>query len=136
MDARELVPTHKTCTRCGRLLPLDEFHVGSGLYGRKSACKECVNAANTAKRRAKEQTIPDRKRCPTCGRFLPASAFKRDRSTDDWLGRECRECDARRKAADGRPRRMAPEPEPCKDSILPAMRARRAKETEEVPYEW
>lgn len=132
MDAGDLVPTHKTCSMCGRLLPLDEFHVGSSKYGRKSACKECVNAANAAKRAARKRAVPPSKRCPTCGRTLPASCFARDRSSEDWLSGECRECaKARRK-----PKAPRPEPEPCRDSILPAMKARRARETEEVPYEW
>lgn len=33
----------KTCTQCGRTLPLDQFGKGNGKDGKRSQCKECAN---------------------------------------------------------------------------------------------
>ena len=49
----------KVCSMCGEEKPLSEFHKdASSKFGRKSACKECVNPINReAKRRENSKKV-------------------------------------------------------------------------------
>ena len=43
------VTTTKTCTKCGKAKPLDEYYQSKdGKFGRTSACKECIRARKRA----------------------------------------------------------------------------------------
>lgn len=35
----------KTCTKCGKELPLEMFGKGQGAYGKRAWCKSCMNEA-------------------------------------------------------------------------------------------
>ena len=82
--------THKECTRCGRLLPLEAFY-RKGKNGRRAQCKECANELARAYRAAR---------------------------------------------AAAPPKAGAPSQPAAPSGLYEAMKARRAQETWEPPFEW
>jgi hypothetical protein len=50
----------KTCIKCKRELPLEEFHVRNPVTGlRRTECKKCLHAQNWARRKQKYATDPE-----------------------------------------------------------------------------
>lgn len=94
----------KTCTKCGRELPISEFYARTGAKdGLQTICKECHNAATKKCREDKKdkeapidaiepQAPACTKKCPRCGRELPADAFGKHSRTRDNLQPYCRDC--------------------------------------------
>ena len=55
--------TIKVCPKCGRPLPLSEYCLGNGKYGRRSICKECDHKIhNTDEYRERRKLIRDKRR--------------------------------------------------------------------------
>jgi hypothetical protein len=91
------LPTHKACSTCGAVQPLDAYYRSSAATdGRQSRCKACHL---DAVRRYRE---PDRdrwKRCSRCGERRPGTEFHRNVTTTDGLHGVCRGCNAPARAA-------------------------------------
>lgn len=113
----------KTCTKCGRELPISEFYAKAGSKdGLQTICKECHNEAtkkSREKKEAKEGMKPKTKICSKCGRELPLIRFGKNASTKDGLQYWCKECQNRSVTAAKAKKRAAedsflgkPEPEP------------------------
>lgn len=117
----------KTCTKCGRELPISEFYAKAGSKdGLQTICKECHNEASKRSRaKAQAQALegmkPKTKICSKCGRELPLVRFGKNASTKDGLQYWCKECQTRkvteakakkRAAEDSFLRKAEPEPEP------------------------
>lgn len=64
--------THKVCTGCKKVRPLDAFNsLPTGALGRTSRCKDCVNAAGlayTKRTRELRATRPRPEHCEACGK--------------------------------------------------------------------
>lgn len=113
----------KTCTKCGRELPISEFYAKAGSKdGLQTICKECHNEA-TKRSREKAQALgglkPPTKLCKRCGRELPLVRFGKNASTKDGLQYWCKDCQNRSVTAAKAKKRAAedaflgkPEPEP------------------------
>lgn len=90
-----MTATTKPCRKCGRVLPLTEYH-RSGGWGRRADCRDCVN---TAKRTPgaparRDRPVPEcgtpaagrrhykagEKPCAPCARALADDQAKRDRA--------------------------------------------------------
>ncbi len=93
-------PDSKTCTKCGRMRPIDDFYRNaSSRDGRQSRCKDCHREA-VRRYRAKlaeqnEENPPDLdalKECGRCEEAKPGREFHRNRSTTDGLHWVCAEC--------------------------------------------
>jgi hypothetical protein len=85
----------KTCTKCGRSLPADHFHVKdirNGVRRMRGDCRDCCKEYQTQRRAKLQQVIPDSKVCPRCTLSLPASEFTRDSYTATGLGTYCTTC--------------------------------------------
>lgn len=93
----------KTCCRCGKSLPVTEFHRNrSRRDGLVSSCKKCTNEYYAAMRR--RQGMPPRavnhsfedgvegKRCSRCGGWSPLGNFAKCRKAYDGLRSECKAC--------------------------------------------
>ena len=107
----------KTCTKCGRELPISEFYAKAGSKdGLQTQCKDCHNAA-TERRREKargannlpetEETIDTEiteapaeptKVCICCGETKPISEFYKDKKATDGHQSYCKLCINRKSA--------------------------------------
>lgn len=89
----------KTCTKCGRELPISEFYAKAGSKdGLQTICKECHNEAtkkSREKKEAKDGLKPPTKLCKRCGRELPLIRFGKNAGTKDGLQYWCKECQNR-----------------------------------------
>ena len=84
--------TEKSCTRCGELKPISEFHKKRpGQY--QSWCKSCQNEANAVKRKANAHPYvrPLTKACGRCGVVLPVEQFPK-RGGGNGYRSVCHEC--------------------------------------------
>ena len=120
----------KTCTKCGRELPISEFYAKAGSKdGLQTICKECHNEAtkkSREKKEAKDGLKPPTKLCKRCGRELPLVRFGKNASTKDGLQYWCKECQTRkvteakakkRAAEDSFLGKSEPEPEPLAEAL-------------------
>lgn len=92
----------KTCTKCGRELPISEFYARAGAKdGLQTICKDCHNAAtkrchDKAKAQAhiekSLQEACDMKRCSKCGETKPLSDFYKDKKASDGHQSWCKHC--------------------------------------------
>ena len=93
----------KTCRKCGRVLPKENFAKNAGAPdGLQSTCRECAAAAfkawqdkqkekkNPMKEEQEMETTTQTKRCPKCGRDLPRDAFHP--KLEDGLQSWCKDC--------------------------------------------
>ena len=90
-------PGHKTCTMCGKELPVEDFYLKNGKPDYK--CKECAKKYNVALARkhreakmAQMNAGATTKVCKTCGRELPLDAFGAHAKTWDHKATVCLEC--------------------------------------------
>lgn len=122
----------KTCTKCGRELPISEFYAKAGSKdGLQTICKECHNEASRRSRakaqaQAQEGPKPKTKICSKCGRELPLIRFGKNAGTKDGLQYWCKECQNRSVTAAKAKKRAAedsflgksePEPEPLAEAL-------------------
>ena len=92
----------KTCTKCGRELPISEFYARAGSKdGLQTICKDCHNAAtkrchDKAKAQAHTekslQETCDMKRCAKCGETKPLTDFYKDKKASDGHQSWCKHC--------------------------------------------
>lgn len=99
----------KTCSSCGKTLPLSAFGVNKASKdGLMPCCKECkaqqqreyrerMKTATTIQKSAgrppkKVAENPETKHCPKCGRDLPRSAFHPKLEAKSGLQSYCKEC--------------------------------------------
>lgn len=92
----------KTCTKCGRELPVSEFYARAGSKdGLQTICKDCHNAAtkrchDKAKAQAhiekSLQDACDMKRCAKCGETKPLTDFYKDKKASDGHQSWCKHC--------------------------------------------
>jgi len=90
-----VIPTHKTCTTCGEVKPLDHFYRNKeGQFGHQARCKVCAcQAQKDLVMRAK--IIPQTKKCAHCGETKPAPEFNQRSSDSSGLHPRCRKCQAK-----------------------------------------
>lgn len=82
----------KTCRKCNRELPLEEFHA-RGENGRASRCRDCCKEAwNERPNRLEYTEPPKEKPCTCCKRTLPIEDFPRNNYNKTGLGSRCRSC--------------------------------------------
>jgi hypothetical protein len=62
--------SHKTCSKCKELLPMEQFSKASGGNYRRSECKNCERELNKVRKKLKEDapSVPKKYRCPICKR--------------------------------------------------------------------
>lgn len=90
----------KTCSSCGKTLPLSDFGMNkSRADGLQPMCKECKRKDQQKYRDEKKKAIapkvekdPETKHCPKCDRDLPRSAFHAKLEAKDGLQSWCKEC--------------------------------------------
>lgn len=101
MDAEQ-----KTCSKCGVLKPLTEFHVKKQqVDGLNTQCKACVRGYSRAYHRAKTEsaingsvvheyvTTDQSKRCPKCGEIKPIRGeFSVNKSKYGGFSSHCKAC--------------------------------------------
>lgn len=63
----------KQCKKCGRTLPLNEYHrMENSIDGHSSTCKRCSNAYQKERRQARKQECePDGGTYPELAAFIP-----------------------------------------------------------------
>lgn len=92
----------KTCRKCGRVLPKENFAKNAGAPdGLQSTCRECAAAAfkawqdkqkekkNPMKEEQEMETPAQTKRCTKCGKELPIEDFYLKRGKPDCKCKEC-----------------------------------------------
>lgn len=86
----------KTCSKCRRDLPLDQFHkAAKGSQGRGAYCKDCQRERTQAwreARKAKGVEVPDFKFCSSCNTNKPSSQFHKQKSGTGGLQNRCKKC--------------------------------------------
>ena len=95
----------KTCRKCGRVLPKENFSKNaSSPDGLQTTCRDCAAEAfkawqekqkerkNPMKEEPEMETPTQTKRCPKCGRDLPRDAFYPKLEAKDGLQSYCKEC--------------------------------------------
>lgn len=94
----------KTCSKCGKTLPISEFGVDNQRPdGHRGICNTCLNERRRELKKQKRQKAlsnttdtsaqPQTKRCYRCGRVLPVTQFYKNKSKKDGYGDICKECD-------------------------------------------
>lgn len=74
--------THKTCTRCGRLLPVDAFGWDSKAKGkRKSVCRACRATSSKAKAKPAPLVVPTDAALPPGALY---ERMKERRKDEEW----------------------------------------------------
>ena len=93
--------THKKCSRCERLLPLEAFAIDNQTKtGRQSMCKECRKLYDQMRRdklkasaRERRKALPGTKKyCPRCKQDLPLTSFNHNYKNKDGYSFYCRNC--------------------------------------------
>lgn len=95
----------KTCRKCGRVLPKENFAKNAGAPdGLQTTCRDCAAAAfkswqekqkerkNPMKEEPEMETPTQTKRCQKCGRDLPRDAFYPKLEAKDGLQSWCKDC--------------------------------------------
>ena len=87
----------KTCTKCGRELPISEFYAKAGSKdGLQTICKDCHNAAtqkSIEKRKADNIfNESETKTCICCGETKPITEFYKDKKATDGHQSYCKRC--------------------------------------------
>lgn len=115
-------PGHKTCTRCGKELPIEDFYLKRGKPDYK--CKECTKKYNVEQARKRREAKMAQmnagattKVCKTCGRELPLDAFGGHAKTWDGKATVCKEC-MTAKLTKIKPKKAAPAPAPAPQPSL------------------
>lgn len=79
----------KTCKKCGKILPLEEFDIVPSMKDKHSnTCKNCVRERKGAKR------TPDTLFCPVCKKELPYYEFKIARKSKTGRMWCCKKCES------------------------------------------
>lgn len=102
----------KTCPRCGKALPMEEFaNHSTNLDGKQTYCRKCQaeayarwaeknlkkNRKSLTKEAEQMETTGNtmsHKTCPKCGRSLPLEAYGKHSGQKDGLQQTCKECRA------------------------------------------
>lgn len=89
----------KTCSRCERTLPFEDFAVRrASSDGRQNYCRSCHSDWTRSRRPRKLRDAPpvgpDEKWCRRCGLIKPRSDFAANKSARDGLQGSCRACGA------------------------------------------
>lgn len=90
----------KTCTKCGRELPISEFYARAGAKdGLQTQCKECHNAATQRSIEKRKGIVntgqteePTTKLCICCGETKPITEFYKDKKATDGHQSYCKHC--------------------------------------------
>ena len=87
----------KRCTKCGKSLPVSEFHKHpSTRDGLQNHCKVCIRAYQRQRRqRLKDEgpvIVRDKKRCCSCRKTKPISEFYKEAGTLDGYTPQCKAC--------------------------------------------
>lgn len=100
-------PKMKTCHKCGRTLPLDDFPPHNTSRDKHDGvCKECKSKQMTAANEARTQKLTKKlgtdiygrdvpegmRRCKKCQRVLPVTEFGRNKKNQGGLQYECKDC--------------------------------------------
>ena len=110
----------KTCKRCNRTKPTDEFYKNTGKSdGIDIYCKPCKNGFVRARRLELKSRahipIPKSKSCTKCKVTKPSNSFYKNSSNPDGLVRECKVCFAERQR--GKDSRVK-ENDPLHDNLI------------------
>lgn len=92
--------THRTCTYCRRLLPLEAFGRNrSNRFGRTYVCGPCNSDYHKKRYAARKKALvpisdPENhyRVCPGCNQNLPLTGFRKDVSKRDGYTTKCRKC--------------------------------------------
>jgi 5-methylcytosine-specific restriction endonuclease McrA len=82
---------HKWCSRCDRILPLEQFGRDRRLrQGKTSYCQDC---RREIKRNANHTPLMEgEKACTSCGKLLPLTKFYKDKRSLDGRRSACKDC--------------------------------------------
>lgn len=76
--------TVKSCPRCRRTLPLEQFHKGRDQVGRASYCKDCVRERGAAYYQRNREQIRAKEAERRRARGVPAKRFRKDYTDEEW----------------------------------------------------
>lgn len=86
------IPSFKPCTKCGKVLPSDQFHKNTrNASGLGSWCKTCKNLSQE-KVTARPKLEVTEKTCTKCERLLPIEQFCNNKNTSDGHVYWCKDC--------------------------------------------
>lgn len=86
------IPSFKPCTKCGKVLPSDQFHKDSRkLDGLACWCKGC-KAISQKECAARPKIEVTEKTCTKCDRLLPIEQFHSNKNTQDGHVYWCKDC--------------------------------------------
>lgn len=77
--------TEKVCSKCGRLLPIEQFRKCGNGY-RRTECAQCSKFIELTRM----PKLPKRRTCKTCGKELAITNFPKINAS--YRRRECRPC--------------------------------------------
>jgi len=86
--------TYKTCNKCHKELPIDNFPPHACKKdGRYGFCRPCRRLADKESRAKRAKTKPPKpKSCRSCENVKPVEDFPKNRSKPDGLHDECKAC--------------------------------------------
>lgn len=99
--SNDYAQSHKICSRCGKLLPLDKFNKRNDRGGYQSWCRDCTKLY--LRLNTKYKTIGGVKYCKICHRILPKTDFVKDENHKCGYSTHCKECDAKLSAKANQP---------------------------------